>query len=68
MDFKEKYTLKQNFYNAIIDIIESRTSREFEIALDDAMIAMDDLRKVCSKREMGEFYRTLNQTEIELTA
>ena len=68
MDFKEKYTLKQNFYDAIIDIIESRNDREFEIALDDAMIAMDDLRKVCSKREMGEFYRTLNQTEIELTA
>lgn len=68
MDFKEKYTLKQNFYNATIDIIEAETNEEFETAMNDAMIALDELRKVCSKREMIEFYRTLKQMEIELTA
>ena len=33
MDFKEKYTLKQNFYNALIDLGNVKTDKELELVL-----------------------------------
>lgn len=68
MNFKEKYTLKQNFYNALIDLGNVKTDKDLELVFDDITEALKALEKVCSPREMSNFNETLKLTAIDFMA
>lgn len=68
MGFKEKYTLKQNFYNALIDLGNVKTDKELELVFDDITEALTSLKEVCSPREMSNFNETLKLTAIDFMA
>ena len=68
MEIKEKYTLKQNFYNALIDMKKVETSKELESVYKNICDALLDLKKVCSKREMDEYFKELQLITIDLLA
>ena len=65
MDFKEKYTLKQNFYNALIDLGNVKTDKELELVFDNITEALTALKDVCNPREMRNLNETLKLTAID---
>ena len=65
MDFKEKYTLKQNFYNALIDLGNVKTDRDIEMVFDNITEALTALKDVCNPIEMRNLNETLKLTAID---
>lgn len=68
MDFKEKYTLKQNFFGSIIDLINAESDKEFREVFTSIELQLFRLRTVCTPSEIEELKRTLIEAHDEVLA
>lgn len=68
MDFKEKYTLKQNFFGSIIDLINAETDKEFREVFTSIKLQLFRLRTVCTPSEIEELKRALIEAHDEVVA
>lgn len=68
MDFKEKYTLKQNFFGSIIDLINAETDKEFREVFTSIKLQLFKLRTVCTSSEIEELKRVLIEAHDEVVA
>lgn len=68
MNFKEKYTLKQNFFGSIIDLINAESDKEFREVFTSIELQLFKLRTVCTPSEIEELKRVLTEARDEVVA
>lgn len=68
MDFKEKYTLKQNFFGSIIDLINAETNQELRAIFTSIELQLFKLKTVCTPSEIEELKRVLIEAHDEVVA